>query len=232
MIRLILAIAFLFALYWAYKRWLKLPPEKRKSAIIQGLIYTALGFCILAIFTGRLHWFGAILGGALALARFSMRAFFGSLSVFKFLGRSSIFSNPVFKTPFVEVQVNIQNGDISGQIISGLYEGTAINTLTTEQLKELEHYYQERDKRSYYLVRVLQQRAGQQFTQDNNYASVGDPSVEEAQQILGLSKGANKKDIIKAHRSLMQKLHPDRGGNDYLASRVNIAKEILLKHLE
>jgi hypothetical protein len=56
-------------------------------------------------------------------------------------------------------------------------------------------------------------------------------SVEEAYNILGLSVGATKQQITLAHRKLIQKMHPDRGGNDYLASKINLAKKILLETL-
>jgi DnaJ family protein C protein 19 len=53
-------------------------------------------------------------------------------------------------------------------------------------------------------------------------------TVTEAYSILGLQPGASDEDIKAAYRRVIGQLHPDRGGTDYLAAKVNHARDVLL----
>jgi len=231
-VRLVLAIVVLGLMLWAFKRWQKLPAARRKKVAIQYLLYAAILICLIAVLTGRLHWFGAVFAGVLAAARFGFSTMIRVLPFLKMFGNSDLLGTPEFETEFLKVQIDLQSGKISGIVIAGPHAGKSILDLSSDEIDELSKHYQAHDKKSFYLIRVIQQRNGRTFDQEPSYPSVGDPSVDEALQILGLTPNPNKKDVITAHRSLMQKLHPDRGGNDYLAARVNLAKEVLIKHID
>ena len=57
-------------------------------------------------------------------------------------------------------------------------------------------------------------------------------SREEALQVLGLRPGASEAAIREAHKRLMRAAHPDSGGSDWLAARVNQARDVLLGKLK
>lgn len=63
----------------------------------------------------------------------------------------------------------------------------------------------------------------------HNAANLGKMSKAQAYEVLGLKAGATDSDIIQAHRKLIQRNHPDRGGSDFLAAQINQAKKILLE---
>lgn len=51
----------------------------------------------------------------------------------------------------------------------------------------------------------------------------------EALDILGLKEGASDDEIEAAYKALIVKNHPDQGGSDWLAARLNEARDYLLK---
>jgi DnaJ family protein C protein 19 len=56
----------------------------------------------------------------------------------------------------------------------------------------------------------------------------GNMTREEAYEVLGLRPGASGAEIKEAHHRLMRGAHPDAGGSDWLAARINQARDILL----
>ena len=83
------------------------------------------------------------------------------------------------------------------------------------------------------LINRFRQQYTQQKTQQSGQQSAGRTNpgkmtAEQARQILGVKANATREDIVKAHKRMMQKVHPDRGGSDYLAAQINQAKDTLL----
>jgi hypothetical protein len=235
-IRLIIAVALLAVLFYGLRHIRSLPPGRRKSLWwklgLGGLVVISL----LLVATGRLHPVGGLLALFAAIAKFGTHALFRLWPLLRATGKDA-----VFRTEHLEVRFLVRTSELQGQVLKGRYAGEALHTMSAEQLQELAGDYQDKDRKSYYLVRVFLQRAGtdqgrfrqaheQGQSESHQAAFAGNPSREEALLILGLSGNPTEKDIIAAHRRLIQKLHPDRGGNDYLAARINQAKDVLLKH--
>lgn len=52
-------------------------------------------------------------------------------------------------------------------------------------------------------------------------------TLKEACSILGVDENATEEQINTAWRRMMQKNHPDQGGSDYLAAKINQARDVL-----
>lgn len=54
-------------------------------------------------------------------------------------------------------------------------------------------------------------------------------SLEEAAATLGVSIDASDDEVKAAHKRLIGQLHPDKGGSDYLAAKINDARNVMLE---
>jgi hypothetical protein len=55
--------------------------------------------------------------------------------------------------------------------------------------------------------------------------------VEDARRLLGVGPEASLAEIRDAHRRLIAKVHPDTGGSEELANRVNVARDTLVAEM-
>ncbi len=80
-------------------------------------------------------------------------------------------------------------------------------------------------QRIWFMFAASRQGRADEKTPSNNSNSM---TVTQAYQILGLKPGCTEKDIIQSHKRLMIRVHPDKGGSDFLAAQLNTAKSVLL----
>ena len=59
----------------------------------------------------------------------------------------------------------------------------------------------------------------------------GGMNLDEARALLGVSAGADADAVRAAHRRIVAKVHPDKGGTAELTARVNAARDALLASL-
>lgn len=211
---------------WRHRdRLRKLTPDQRRALLWQGFFTGFFALTLVLALSGRVHWltvvFAAVplIGGPLAAA-----AARGWQRLLRRAGSPQIASR--FRTPALEVRVNLLSGAIDGTVLTGRFAGQALSVLTRQQLETLRAELDPADRKSALLLNAYLARRFGGAAQPPPTAEP--PAADEAWQVLGLSPGASREEIIRAHKRLMQKLHPDRGGNDYLAAKVNAARDRLL----
>lgn len=140
------------------------------------------------------------------------------------------------RTAALEMELDHDSGELDGVVLAGRFDGVPLANLSEEQLFEL-HAELGNDGESRQLLeayldgRLPLWREHAQADVGSGEArppASGPMTKQEAYQVLGLEAGASAADIRKAHRRLMQRLHPDLGGSSFLAARINEAKDVLL----
>ncbi len=132
-------------------------------------------------------------------------------------------------TQWLEMTLDHGTGETSGLVLQGRFKGARLAELSLDDLLELRSTLRVEDDEAAQLLDAYISRVHPEAgTAPPPRSSAAGMTTEEALDILGLQAGANENDIRDAHRRLMQQLHPDRGGTDYLAAKINAARDHLL----
>ena len=120
-------------------------------------------------------------------------------------------------------------GDIDGDILGGPYRGRLLSSLRRDEFEAFYDACRNEDPDALPLLDSYAERRFQgEAEAPPSGASSSAMTAEEAREILGVDASADAAAIKAAHRRLIAKMHPDQGGSDWLAERVNRARDLLL----
>jgi hypothetical protein len=122
---------------------------------------------------------------------------------------------------------------MEGTVLEGQFKNRDLSQLEINQLKELLKEVEDDADSMNLLTAYLDREHGEWQSKADRATSSpsnnNEMSEPQALEILGLNNDATKEDVIQAHRRMMQRVHPDRGGSTYLATKINAAKDLLTK---
>jgi hypothetical protein len=204
------------------------------AALVRGLRIVggtaALGGAAVLVIRGSVHY-------AMALAMLGSWLLWGggwpSWGGFPGGGRPSGGQTSRVITDHLEMELDHDTGALSGHVLKGTFAGRRIESMTPAEMAELWRDCRFADPQSASLIEAYLDRAHPSWREDMSRQRAESGAAQgmtrdEAYEILGLAPGASVDEIRRAHRELMLKIHPDRGGSDYLAAKINEAKDVLL----
>ena len=150
--------------------------------------------------------------------------------------RRSPGSASTVRSAFFEMKLDHDTGAMQGTVMAGSQTGRSLADLDVPALIRL-HAEVRGDEESRALLEAYLDRRipgwrddieGDEDAGTRRAADSGPMADEEAYEVLGLSPGASEAEIRAAHRRLMMRMHPDKGGSTFLAAKINEAKDRLL----
>ncbi len=147
-------------------------------------------------------------------------------------GPSGRGANSTVSTAMLAMHLDHATGALDGEVKGGAFAGRALATLGLGDLLALLAEAGRSDPPSVALLETYLDRRFPDWRDRTDGHGQGSASaaMDEATalEILGLARGADAQAIRAAHRRLMSRLHPDHGGSDWLAARINQARDVLL----
>ena len=243
MIRYLLVVALVVAAFMGLRRAaLRLSLSQKQFNLLLVLV-TALVVVVVLIMLGRVPA-QFILAPITLLLTFMLRNLPLMIQLFplfqKMRTRSAYGSagpqqdTSSIRTRFLAMQLQHDSGQMDGEVLEGRLKGARLSNLSVEQLLELAQECRV-DNDSLQILEAYLDRHHADWRQRENSAGGSATGTGEAMMtremaldILGLPADASRDQVVQAHRRLMQKMHPDRGGSDYLAQKINAARDFLL----
>jgi hypothetical protein len=208
---------------------------------IVGWLSAGLGTLALMgfVFTGLLPLLGGILFFVVPVAVWlARRLSLDSLPASGVAPQSERGAVREVNTAFLTVSIDRERGVIEGWVVKGRQAGHTLDELDRRALQALRAECAADPPSARLLALYLERQPADRRPPDDAPAGTHDRvrdrvhdtdmSIEEAWQVLGLEPGAGPEEIRAAHRRLMRDVHPDRGGSDAMAARVNRAKDLLV----
>ena len=218
---LLLGIAALIGAVLMARWFVSTPPAQIATAVRWGLGAVAVA-----------------LGGYLVLSRQWMLAPIILFGLLPWLARMRLLRNLMkgargptpgrtssIETRYLRMRLDHDSGNLAGEVLAGAFAGRTLDSLDRAELIALLRESAAEDEQSAQVLVAYLDRAHPDWRE---YAAGGPMSREEAIEILGVGPDARPQEIKDAHRRLMNKNHPDRGGSTYIAAKINQAKDVLL----
>lgn len=235
---LILALALIAGFYLVARWWVQAPPHQLLQALRWTGVVIGVFLLVVIVLSGRWNWLPGLLFVALPwLIRTRARNTLNKNARGPSSGQSSNIS-----TRFLRMDLDHDSGEMTGEITAGQFSGRGLDQLNLGELIELWRECAAEDEQSRLVLENYLDRAHPEWRSvagagpreeapggrsDSPWANTG-MSADEACKILGVEPSASTEDIESAYRRVMKSAHPDQGGSDWMAAKVNQAKDVLM----
>lgn len=239
---LLLGLALLGGLLLILKWFVEADPKALTTALTWLAIVGLVAVTVFLAVTGRLGW---AIGSAMVLMPMAARLYRAQRTMKNYARAAGIGSSgrtTNLETRYLRMVLDHDSGAMDGEVREGPFVGRRLNDLSARQLLQLLEVVSASDAESERVLEAYLDRAhpdwrsGMHAEHDDgdsgNDRRASSETVtmnrEEAYDVLGLAPGAGDADIKAAHQRLIASLHPDKGGSNYLAAKINQARQVLL----